>query len=112
MYKTWFISLVGFISIQGLFCQVHIKCERDKHTYCHLLAPRIEWGTKFPPNEDEMKELCPTAKGYFECLADYKQICPVPSFDPTDETVVATLQIIREICNETSSLHRGKEAPS
>ncbi|GFY70877.1 hypothetical protein TNIN_21581 [Trichonephila inaurata madagascariensis] len=71
-----------------------------------MFAPTITWGKGFPPNEEELRVLCPKVMRYLDCFLEYSVNCAYV-YDETNETTIATRKMIQELCVENSRLNRG-----
>ncbi|GIY37203.1 uncharacterized protein CEXT_134621, partial [Caerostris extrusa] len=103
--SMWFASLLIFAALQGLYGS-QLLC-RNKYSFCNSLAPTIDWGNGFPPQESEMEDICLKAESYYTCLVECSVLSPDP-LDTTTETINATLAIVKEVCNKESRLHTEK----
>ncbi|GIY80378.1 uncharacterized protein CDAR_411941 [Caerostris darwini] len=101
--SMWFAPLLIFAALQGLYGS-QLLC-RNKYSFCNSLAPTIDWGNGFPPQESEMEDICLKAESYYTCLVECSVLSPDP-LDTTTETINATLAVVKEVCNKESRLHR------
>ncbi|GFW85784.1 uncharacterized protein TNCV_854331 [Trichonephila clavipes] len=102
----WLISSIIYSLIQGLLGEYTPDCAIGKHSYCRIYAPTITWGNGFPPNEEELRVLCPKVMRYLDCFLEYSVNC-AHVYDETNETTIATRKMIQELCVENSRLNRA-----
>ncbi|XP_035215746.1 uncharacterized protein LOC118189277 [Stegodyphus dumicola] len=79
-----------------------ILCQGDDSLLRFLFLERF-------PTEREIKEMCPSAVVYINCLKEYKENCGSLEGTalPSAETFVKMQNVISEICNENSLLYEA-----
>ncbi|CAL1279305.1 unnamed protein product [Larinioides sclopetarius] len=104
MYIMWFISLVGFISIQGKVKSTSEECD-IKLRDCHSMYPeeQMEAADK-APNEKELEKLCPILVKMADCFDNYIKECTDISNFPLFPFYNRDGKLYKEICEENSIL--------
>ncbi|KFM68688.1 hypothetical protein X975_18336, partial [Stegodyphus mimosarum] len=101
----WRILLMLFAVFQGVLSK-EATCSQDAFRACIHLYPKAQMDEiGVAPDGNELIAVCPSAHEFFDCIKNFVSECFLPG-DETTESLLVTGDLVKEICDEESEIHK------